>query len=191
LNAKRQNAFLKRSDEAKKQKLLLHLALLSDEAKTQLFERILHAKRQGKLRLQTSESYCFLRFSFAPVTADQIASLARFKTAQPKTVFCAEMEESAKNLCKRLGVETCVGDRVYALFKKENALPERFLGEETPEDRKRRIMRVCFAKSNAKRFLLSATFLFLGSLFTPFPTYYLLFAFALLVVALIIRILGK
>ncbi len=191
LHAKRQTAYLKRSDESQKQKLLLHLALLSDEAKTRLFAPLLHAVRRGKLRLQTPENYYFLRFSFAPVTADEVATLSRFKTAGQKTLVCSEIEDSAKNLCKRLGVETQTGDQVYALFKRENALPERYLGEETPETRKKRLIRVCFAKSNAKRFLLSATLLLLTSLITPFPTYYLLFGFILLATAILVRIFGK
>lgn len=132
-----------------------------------------------------------MRFSFAPVTADEIATLARFKTSGQKTVLCSEIEDSAKNLCKRLGVETQTGESVYALFKKEDAFPEHFLGEETPETRKKRLVRVCFAKSNAKRFLLSASLLLLTSLITPFPTYYLLFGFILLAVAVFVRIFGK
>ena len=191
LNAKRQTAYLKRSDESKKQKLLLHLALLSDEAKTTLLAPLLHATKRGKLRLQTPERYYFLRFSFAPVTADEIATLARFKTSGQKTVLCSEIEDSAKNLCKRLGVETQTGESVYALFKKEDAFPESFLGEESPETRKKRLVRVCFAKTNAKRFLLSASLLLLTSLITPFPTYYLLFGFILLAVAVFVRIFGK
>lgn len=191
LNAKRKNAFLKRSDEAQKQKLLLHLALLSDEAKTRLLAPLLHAERRGKLRLQSPEHYYFLRFSFAPVTADEVATLARFKTGGVKTLVCSEMEDSAKTLCKRLGVETQTGDEVYSLFKRENALPTQYLGEETPETRKKRFVRVCFAKSNAKRFLLSASLLLLTSLITPFPTYYLLFGFILLAIAILIRIFGK
>ncbi|MBQ8291467.1 MAG: hypothetical protein IJX88_03025 [Clostridia bacterium] len=192
LHGKRKSVFLKKSDEAQKQKLLLHLALLSDEGKTKLFSAALKtAKRLGKLRLQTEENFCFLRFSFAPVTADEVASLARFKTAKPKLLYCSELEESAKTLCKRLGIETKTGESVYRLFKEENALPQSYLGEETKQNKRKELFKVCFAKSNAKRFLFCGSLLLVTSLITPFPYYYLVFGGALLLVALFIRIFGK
>ena len=107
LQSKRKSVFLKRSDEAQKRKLLFHLALASDEVKAlpflRAFEKNGEVRRIGKLRLRTSDSSYFLRFKFSPVTADEVARLARMKTAGEKVVFCSEIEEEALSLCQKLG----------------------------------------------------------------------------------------
>lgn len=195
LQNKRKNVLTKRSDEAQKQKLLLHLALLSDEQKTSFFESVFQkcgeaVKRFGKLRLQTENSFYFLKFSFAPVTADEVARVSRLKTAKPKILLCSEIDDAALRLCTRLGITAQVGEAPYALVKKAEALPENYLGEETPENKRQKRRRLCFAKTNAKRFLTSGVLILFTSLLTPFPYYYLVFGSLLLLAALLVRIFG-
>ncbi len=196
LKSKRKTFLLKRSDEALREKLFLHLPLISDEEKTKLFETALakpqntEVKRQGKLRLQTEEANYFLLFRFAPVTADEIARLSRWKTSKPKIVLCQRIEETAKALCTKLHMEVKTGDWVFDFLKSQDALPNRFLGDELPENKRKRIFRLCFAKRNARRFFVSAALILLTSLITPFPYYYLVFGGILLLVALFIRIFG-
>jgi hypothetical protein len=194
LTGKRNAFFLKKADERQKEKLLLHLALLSADGKTKLFMGALGtqstAKRVAPLKIDTGEELIFLRFAFAPVTADEVAALSRWKSAKKKTVFCGEMEESAKRLCQRLGIRVQTGESVYQTLKECDGLPSEYLGEELPVDKKIRRKTTCFAKRNARRFFVSGLLVLLTSLFTPFPYYYLVFGSILLLAALFIRVFG-
>ena len=177
-----------------KQKLLFHLALLSDEQTTRLFETALKTiapvKRFGKLRLLSNEAFYFLHFGFSPVTADEVASAFRLKTPAKKILLCRQIEEQAAELCKRLQIEIKTGNEVYAMLKSQNALPKVYLGEEKGEDKRKRQWRLCFSRSNSKRFFVSGALVLLTSLFTPFSYYYLIFGSILLLVSSFIRIFG-
>lgn len=193
--SKRKSFFLKRSDEAQKQKLLTHLSLLSDEKKTQFFKSVLStseqsAKRVAPLKINVLDELYYLNFHFSPVQADEIAKISRQKTRLHKIVLCDRIEESAVELAGALGIKYKTAESVYLLVKEKNALPQEFLGDERPLDKKKKRLRLCFAKSNAKRFLVCGTLVLLTSFLSPFPYYYFLFGFALLVVALLVRIFG-
>lgn len=190
LKSKRKTFFLKKSDEAQKEKLMLHLAILSDEQKTKLFAELLSAKRFGKLKLYTDERFYALRFSLAPVNADEVLAYSRLKTGKPKTILCAKIEESAYNLCQKLGIQAQAGDEVYALFKEKNALPKAYLGEESTEKKYGRKVRLWFSRANAKGFLVCAALLLLTALISPFPYYYFVFGGLFLVASVLIRIFG-
>lgn len=194
LAAKRKNLYLKKSDETQKQKLLLHLALLSDEEKTEFFTRVLStadepAKRFGKLRIFTQTEFYFLKFSLSPLVADEIPNLARLKTGKKKILLCSQIEENALALCRRLNIEVKTGEWVYTKLKAQNDLPERFLGEENAQAAKNR-RKVWFSKRNAKPFLLGGGMILLLSRLTPFYYYYLLLGCLLLFTALFVRIFG-
>lgn len=195
LKSKRKNLDLKRSDEAQKRKLLLHLTLLSDDQKTKFFQTVLSAdgliaKRFSTLRLYTEELFYFLFFRFSPVTADEVARLSRLKTAKEKVVLCDKIDEEAAALCAKLDIRLKTGGEVYSLVKARELLPENYLGEEQPQNKTKRRLRLAFAKSNSRRFLVSGALLLLTSLITPFRFYYLLFGGILLLAALFIRIFG-
>lgn len=196
LKSKRNTFLLKRSDEALKEKLFLHLSLISDAEKSQLFSSALakaqnaEIQRRGKLRLQTESEEYFLCFRFAPVSADDVAVVSRIKTRKRKTLLCERIEESAQALCNKLCVDVKTGDWVFLFLKSHDALPARFLGEDLPQTKRSRAFRLCFSKSNAKRFLASGACLLSASLLSPFPYYYLIFGSLLLLVALFIRIFG-
>ena len=195
--SKRKILLLKRSDEALKEKLLLHLALISDEQKSRLFSSALsleseegEIKPYGRDRLQSDACLYLLKFRFTPVTADEIARFARQKTTKRKILLCSHIEESAFQLCHKLGIEPKTGDWAFLFLKKHNALPEHFAGDELPEGKAKRRFKLCFAKSNSRRFLVSSIFILLLSFITPFPYYYLVFGLILLCAAVFIRIFG-
>ncbi len=194
LGHKRRHFFLKKSDEALKQKLLLHLSLLSDEKKSALFYNLLRqddeVRRMGKLRLCGQNSFYFLHFRFAPVSPDDIACLSRLKTAKQKILFCNEIEDSALRLCARMNIQVRAGDEVFRLLREKNALPNAYLGEDETAKKRKFRFRVCFAKSNSRRFLVGGALILLTSLITPFPYYYLITGSLLLVVAVCIRVFG-
>lgn len=195
LFSKRKSFLSGKKDELLKQKLSLHLALLSDTDKTALLSTALQrngetVRRVGTLKLSGENALYFLRLKFAPVTADELAAIARWKSAQPKTVVCLEIEDAARRLCTRLGIDCKTENDIYALFKKADALPESFLGDERPENKREKRLRACFARANAKRFLISGSLLLLSSLITPYPYYYLVVGGVLFLVAALTRVFG-
>lgn len=194
LQAKRKTLFIKQSEESQKERLLTHLALLSDEQKTNYFKQIFsregEVKRFSRLRLATDNAFYFLFFRFSPVTADEVASVSRLKTAKEKVLLCNRIDEGAKLLCSKLNIRLQTGESVYKTVKEAGALPQTYLGEEKKQNKRRRRLRLCLAKSNARRFLVGGTLILLTSLFTPFPYYYFITGGALLVIALLVRIFG-
>ncbi|MBQ7923676.1 MAG: hypothetical protein IJ329_00060 [Clostridia bacterium] len=191
---KRKRLRLKHSEETQKEKLLAHLSLLSDAQKTSFFQVVLShsspVQRFSSLRLTGEKELYFLRIRFSPVTADEIASISRVKTSKEKILLCNCIEEEAKALCETLNIRIWTGNEVYAHVKEADALPQKYLGEPTPKDKRKLRLRLCFAKSNSRRFLVGGCLILLTSLITPFPYYYLIFGSALLIVALFIRIFG-
>ena len=192
---RRKNVRLKRADEREKQKLLLHLSLLSDEAKTAFFQSLLSTKdvpckRFGRLRVFTETEFYFLKFSFSPVSADEIAALSRLKTGKRKILLCAEIEQSALALCNRLSVSVKTGGDVYALIKIADALPKSYLGEPSLSSDKTRRLRLYFSKKNSRRCLTGGAMLLLFASISPYALYYLLVGILLLLSAVFIRIFG-
>lgn len=202
LHARRKKFFLKKSDAETKEKLLTHLALLSDEQLTDYFfnyfqteagnaatQNALCPCRRENLQLSVGDNYFFLHFRFAPVTADEVALFFRAQTPQTKILLCAAIEPQAKALCEKLKISVRTGDEVYSALKKADALPQAYLGE--GEKRKRKFkFKLWFAKTNARRFLTSAAMLLLLSFLTPFFYYYLIFGVILLLAAVLVRIFG-
>ncbi len=194
LYVKRKNLYLKKSNESLREKLLLHLALLSDEGKTALLQPLLSTEEEpinrfGRLRLFNRREFFFLKFSLSPLGIDEIPNLARLKTGKKKILLCARIEENALALCQRLGIEVRTGEWTYTLFKEKNALPAQYLGEGEVPAPKRKI-KLWFSRRNAKRFLTCGTLVLLLSRITPFYYYYLLLGVGLLLAALFIRIFG-
>ncbi len=193
LHSKRKNLLLKRSDEQAKQKLLLHLALLSDSAKTEFFRSALSKdtplQRFALLRLQNKSQLYFLHFKLIPVNADDVSKYARLKTSREKILLCGSIEEPARALCQRLQIQVKTGEEVYVSLKNADALPKNYLGD-TPSAKKRRLT-LWFSKRNSKRFLISAILILLVSALTPFFYYYVLMSVTLLLLAVFVRIFGK
>jgi len=191
---KRKNYFLKRSEEGKKERLLEHLCLLSDEKKTQLLCSVFSKstqssiKKSGKLRMIGEDTFYFLHLKFTPVTADEVASAARWKTGKQKVLVCNLIDEYALALGEKLGLQFCLGEDIYQATKTANALPSEFLGdvEKTP----RRRFRLWLSKRNAKGFFTGGLLLLLSSLFSPFPYYYLVFGGGLFLLAFFVKIFG-
>ena len=194
LQSKRNAYFLKKSDETQKQKLLLHLALLSDRQKTHLLCRAFGQQNSTSLcgisKFASETQLYFVKFRLAPVSADEITALSRWKSGKDKILLCNEIEDAAARLCARLGIQVQTGEKVYQTLKENQALPDVYLGEEKAENKKLRRKQLCFAKRNSRRFLVGGTLILLTSLITPFPFYYFVFGTLLLVAALLIRMFG-
>ncbi len=193
LQSKRKTYFLKRSDEAQKEKLMRHLLFLSDEGRTKFFlERLSSpehpAKKFGILRIYTENALYALRFSYTPVSADEILRFSRVRTKKQKIVLCRQMDGDALELAKRLEMQVLEAPQVYELCRE--CLPAQFLGEESAEKKRKRHFQLWLSRSNARRFLLAAVLTLASALLSPFPYYYIVFGGVLLLLALLIRILG-
>ena len=194
LQKERNLFFLKKSEEAQKERLLLHLALLSKEQATEFFMR-LYAKqtpvhRFSRTLFSSDTAFYCVKCNFQPVTADEIGDFYRLKTAKQRVLICSQIEQTASELCKRLQIQVKQADDVYRQVKENDAFPKQFLGEEQAVNKRERQIKLCFSKSNSKRFLLSGSLLLFTSLLTPFPYYYLVFGSVLLLAATVIRIFG-
>jgi hypothetical protein len=194
---KRKTVLLKRSETAVKEKLDLHLCLLTPPRALDMFYRVFlqteqfeNVQKQGKNRLITKQQLYFFYFRFTPITADDVATIARVFTTKEKVLVCLQLEDAAFQLCHRLGITAQTGEWAYLFLKKHDALPKTFLGDTLKENKRKRTLRLCLAKNNARRFFVGALFILALSLITPFPLYYLLFASLLLITALCIRIFG-
>ena len=194
LQSKRKTLFLKRSDEAQKTKLLFHLACLSDEEKTNFFLQRLSSdtpvKRFNRLRLISDAHFYLVHFTFAPVTADEVAAFSRLKTNKQKVLLCSTIEDEAYALAEKLNVRTLTGNEVYAMLKDNDGLPERYLGDETPDKKRKRRLELWFSRKNAKPFLTAAALTLVTAFVSPFPYYYFVFGGILLLLSVIIRIFG-
>lgn len=185
---RRKKYYLKRSDEAQKNKLLTHLSLLSTEKKLQFFRNVFPNARFQNSRIITDKETYFLCFHFASVNKDETARCTHLKTTKRKILLCDKIDDDALALCFSFDIEVWTGERVYQFIKDCQALPTQFLGEESGKGKFK--IRLCFAKSNARRFLISGAFILLASLFTPFPLYYQWFGVILLGIATCIRVFG-
>lgn len=194
LRSKRKDLYLRKTDETRKEKLLLHLALLSDEKKTEYFQTALALTepvgRFAKLRLFTDKEFYFLHFTLSPVNADDVAKYARWKTRKQKVLCCSHVDEAANMLCERLGIRVKTGEQIYAFLKENEQLPQSFLGDETADKKRKRRFRLWLSKRNAKGFATGGSLVLVTSLITPFPYYYLVFGGLLLIAAICTRIFG-
>ena len=194
LQYKRKTVFLKRSDAAQKQKLLFHLACLSDEAKTKYFLQAFPVetplKRFGRLRLFSERQFYLLHFTFAPVTSDEIAAFSRVKTDKEKVLLCSKIEDDAYALAERFSIRTLTGNEVYAALKDNDTLPKSYIGEESADKKRKRRFELWFSRKNAKPFLTAATLTLFTAFISPFPYYYFLFGGILLTLSIAIRIFG-
>ena len=194
LRFKRKKFFLKKADETLKDKLLFHFALASDNNVTAFFHDFLSKTqtitKKAKLCLEGEEEIYFLRFHASPVCVDEIFDTARRKSSKRKILLCSKIDEAALSLCRRFDIFVKTGADVFILLKENDALPEKFLGEETPEKKGKRRKQLWFSKSNSRHFFIGGAVLLSTSLLTPFPYYYLVFGSLLFLASILVRIFG-
>jgi hypothetical protein len=189
---------LKKSEALEREKFSLHLALSGNEANAELMKDFflkqdppLEIKRTGKNRLTSANTVFFLFFTVAPVTADEIAPFTRLKTHRKKILLCNKADETAQDVCRRFDIQIQTSESLFTEMKQRGVLPTTYLGDNTQAALKKQKFKLWFAKSNSRRFVLSAVLILLLSRFTPFYYYYLAFAVLLLFTAIFVRIFGK
>ena len=144
----------------------------------------------GLNAVETAEILYFPLFTVRPADGDEAAAVVRAKTEKQKCILCGQLSPEAEKLCSRLNIQTKVAIDVYAMLKEGNALPEHYLCEEAFAKKKKKRLKLYFAKSNSRHFLLGGILILLTSLITPFPLYYLIFGSALILSSVFVRIFG-
>ena len=172
---------------------MLHLALLSDEEKTEFFQRAFSSgectlHRFAPLELFTEREFYFLAFPLTPMNADAVVRLALSKTDKQKILLCNKIDDAALSLCERLGIDVKTGEWVYRHLKEQSLLPENYLGEALKLPKRK--VKLWFSKNNAKRFLVGGAMVLFLAQITPFYYYYLLVGCLLLLTAILVRVFG-
>jgi hypothetical protein len=171
--------FLSRKDKEEMDKLILHLALSSDEKNRALLAPLFCDGEKN-----------FALFTVQPLSADAVAEKIKQQDGEPFTLFCNALTAEAQKLCEDFSVTVKTSRELYAALKEQAKLPERYIcGERKKQDIRFRLHRAV-RKQNARAFLTSGLTLSFLSLFSFFPLYYLISGVLLLLAALVIRLFG-
>ncbi len=215
LDRKRDRLCLKKQDEEEKNKLLLHLALSTGKQNAEYFRNFFLSRAEkeaeekeepekkerkeflcktkicgGLYAVETEDKLYFPLFTVRPADGDSAAVIVRAKSDKQKCLLCGELAPETEKLCAGFGVETTTGNEIYRMLKKEDFLPEHYLCENASAPKKKKRLRVYFAKSNSRHFLWGGVLILLTSLITPFPLYYLIFGSVLILSSIFVRIFG-
>ena len=185
-------ARLNAAEKERRDKLLLHLALETDE---RVRLSLMNAYRaDGKDvhcegdALRSDGELLVPRFTMQPLSADAVALLVKQYRA-PFTLVCNDTTPEADRLLRSFGIACIRGDEVYALFARTQ-FPDPLICGEIPRRKLRARLKEAFSKRNARPFFVSGILLLFMSLFTLFPLYYLLTGSALLIVSVFVRAVG-
>lgn len=191
LKNKREIGLQKAADEKLKEKFLLHLTLLPVAKRNEYLSSLLECKISDEFLIKDGSALLLPLFRFNEVTADEILPILRQDGYERRQICCDKASAETKKLCEQVGVEIIDGVQLFRLAKEKNALPQAYVSERLFTQKKKERLKLCFAKSNSRRFLIGGVFVLLSSLITPFPYYYLAVGFFLLGIAIFIRIFGE
>lgn len=188
---RRKKSYLKRRDEEEKNKLMLHLTLLSDRETLRLLSSTLPAPFTEENATVKRENKRYIPlFTMQPVSADEIVRLVKKYESENVVLWVNELTTEAKGIADKLNVEVLSGKEVYLALKQAELLPEHYRLEEkskrTPRERAERY----FAKGNSRSFFWCGVGLLFLSFFTFFPTYYVISGSILILLSLAVTWLG-
>ncbi|MDE6586243.1 MAG: hypothetical protein K2K80_06160 [Clostridia bacterium] len=174
ISGKMNKSLLLSRDEKNKKLLSLHLSLSSDEYLLKLIKSALgeNAKIRGKRVICDDVSY-FFNFKMQPLCEDDIAKLIKFKTENKKCVFCNLASHDAAALAEHFAITVKGIDEVFALLKKNNLLPEKYVYEDAAKPKFFSRIKARFNRKICAPLFWSGAALLALSYFTFFPIYYI------------------
>ena len=174
ISNKQNKSLLLSRDEKNKKLLSLHLSLSSDEYILGLFKKGLgdEAKIRGKRVICGEQSY-FFNFKMQPISEDDIARIIKLKTDGEKIIYCNTADASAAALAAHFGIRINGIDEVFALLKKNNLLPEKYVYEEAAKTGFFKRIKSRFSRKLCAPLFWSGLALLGLSYFTFFPIYYI------------------
>ena len=201
LKKKYATALWKAEEKRQLERLQLHLALLSPKEKADflaenapvLIGEALNGREPSSAQqfFYTDSQVVDCRFTLSPLTADELRPLLSLGGNHTLVLLCNELDATAKKLSAALSMKVLTLPEIYLKLKEAERLPESYKGEEAFQKKKKRRFSLWIQKSNAKPFLTGGALLLLSSLFSPFPYYYLVVGFAMLMASAAVRIFGK
>ncbi|MGN1077468.1 MAG: hypothetical protein ACI4ST_03040, partial [Candidatus Gallimonas sp.] len=184
---------LTKKEQEKRDALMLHLALEKEErVRASLVTALVaegknaHCEKGG---IGTEDGLIVPRFTMQPLSADEAARLIR-EYGPSFTIACNALSPEAEKLLGSFGLKAVRGDEIYTLFSRTETTPSPLICGEIPRRTVRQKLRRTFSKTNARPFFVSGLLLLIMSLFTFFPTYYLISGSVLLLCAVTVRIFG-
>jgi len=191
LSSIRGKSSLARSEEKEKNKLMLHLALLKQEEILYILcsmRGITH--NIGYFYAVDKSEVLYPIFTVEQLSAEKIAEVVKEFPPEKLTIFCNALTPAASKLCRDLKIKIVSGEDVYSEMKKKNLLPEKYIGDLGKRSFREKFSQAT-AKTNSRPFILGGLGLMIFSMFTLFPTYYLISGIILLAFGVIIRFIPK
>lgn len=174
ISNKQNKSLLLSRDEKNKKLLSLHLSLSSDAYILNLFKKCLgeEARIRGKRVIYGGQSY-FFNFKMQPISEDDVARVIKSKTGGEKIIYCNCADVAAAALAVHFTIKICGIDEVFALLKKNNLLPEKYVYEDAKKTGFLKRVRARFNRRLCAPLFWSGTALLALSYFTFFPVYYI------------------
>ena len=191
LKNKREQGLRKASDERLKEQFLLHLIVLPCPQRTEFLCNLLHSRIHNCFLVNSEGVLIYPIFFLREITPDDILPLLQNDEYSKKKICCAKLSSEAKKFCEQANIDIIDGAQLFQLALTQNALPNQYASEIFFKTKKKERFRLCFSKSNSRRFFVGGTFILLSSLITPFPYYYLIVGFCLMGIAVFTKIFGK
>ena len=185
---------LSRKEQQKKDALMLHLTLeKAERVRSALLAAFAKDGKDAHCMndyLQIDGVTAVPLFTMQPVSADAVALILRDFGKEPFLLLCNALSPEAEKLLKDFGRKSMKGAEVYALFEKTGTTPDPLICAEIPRMTARKRIERAFSKKNARPFFVSGLLLLIMSLFTFFPTYYIVTGSVLLLSSVFIRAFG-
>ena len=193
---------LKAREKKEAERLLLHLALMTQKMQAEFFATRLKAffeHDEGCVKLmeynhawliELPEKALYCKFSTEPLASDALLPILSLTTKKDKLVFCNELSANAGALAAKLQLSILDGNECYLRLKNAKLLPSE--DEYTPLEYKKKVAwRICIQKRNARPFFTGGALTLVSSLFSPFPYYYLASGTAMIATSILLRFFGK
>ncbi len=194
LYGRNRKKWLSKRQREEREALMLHLTLEKEErvrdallAALTADGKTAHCEGEG---LRVDDTLYLPVFTMQPVSADEVARLLRLHGTQPFALVCNAVTPEAQKLLASFGRKAVCGDEVYDLFTRTQTTPSPLICAEIPRKTVRQRLVRSFSKTNARPFFVSGLLLLVMSLFTIFPTYYVVTGSILLVSSVLVRAFG-
>lgn len=193
LSFRHKRRYLGKKEKEAREKLMLHLALETDERiRASLLEALCKDGKEAHCEndaLTVDGTPLIPVFTMQPVSADAVAHLLKIYRKRPFVIACNALSTEAEHLLSAFARRAMTANEVYELFAR-TGMPEPLICGEIPRKSVRTKLRRAFSKRNAYPFLVSGAGLLVMSLFVFFPVYYLITGSLLVAAAILIRFFG-
>lgn len=192
--SRRKKHALTKQERARREALMLHLALDRKENVLEALRRAYAAEgkeaRTEEGCLVAGDEWLIAQFTMQPLSADAAAHILREYGGKNFRLLCNALTPEAEKLLLSFGKKAVTGDEVFALFERTGTTPSPLICGDLPRPKLKAKFVRAFSKRNARPFFVSGILLIVMSLFTFFPLYYLISGSVLLFTAVAVRLLG-